>query len=242
MNFSLRKKNDTLAFTPGHGGKREKAAAACAKWMNACGFILLFWGLLYPQPYAKVIVLLIAFPVLTLLVLARFGGLITLDVDRYHKDRPHLLLAFLAPICVIGFRAVYDWNILRWHGFWLPFMGVTIVFFLLTLVLAEDIRAKVSLIITALVFSAVFSFGTLLSLNCILDSSLAVVYQAKVLNKSVSHGKSTTYHLKISPWGINRKASDTHVQPDLYERKKIGDTVEIYTHQGRLGIPWFIVQ
>lgn len=231
-----------LTFSPFRNDTKEKAARIWAKWMNAIGLVLLFWGLFYPQPYEKLMVLLMAFPVLTLLVLARFGNLITLDVDRYHENRPYLLLAFLAPICVLGFRAIYDWNILHWHRLWLPFIGVTIAFFILTVVSAEDVRSKLSLIILAFIFSAVFGFGAVLSVNSTFDTSLAVVYQAKVLNKSVSGGKVSTYYLKISPWGSKKKTSNTRVRPNIYKRKNIGDTVEIYTHQGRLGIPWFVVQ
>jgi hypothetical protein len=67
------------------------------------------------------------------------------------------------------------------------------------------------------------------------------VYPAAVTGQRVSHGRSTSYYLTLSPWGPMTGAFETSVGRRLYNAVNLGDTVEVSLHSGWLHIPWYQV-
>ena len=69
------------------------------------------------------------------------------------------------------------------------------------------------------------------------------VYQAKVIDKSISRGRRhTTYYLKVEPWGSHHDAENISVASDQYVETEIGQTVSIDYKEGLLGIPWYFIE
>jgi len=63
-----------------------------------------------------------------------------------------------------------------------------------------------------------------------------------VLNKRISSGKSTTRYVELSTWGQQKEVDEVSVGKKLYNSIEVGSIVKIYFRNGKLGIPWFIVE
>jgi hypothetical protein len=138
--------------------------------MNVATILVLLWAFAYPYPYEVAIWILIFMPIIALLTLHLFHGVMRFDTSR-RSPHPGMAYVFIAPSLGLAFRALKDWGVLGWTNFWLPFVVVAIGVLSLTFRLATDIRGKVASMILTGVFCCVYGFGATISLNGMLDSS-----------------------------------------------------------------------
>lgn len=73
------------------------------------------------------------------------------------------------------------------------------------------------------------------------DASQPQPFRSIVSSTHVSHGRSTSYHLSLAPWGPRTTASDVSVSSSFYNQINPGAEVCIGLHGGALSIPWFVV-
>jgi hypothetical protein len=132
--------------------------------------------------------------------------------------------------------------ILSWDKFWIPFTVVSLSIYLLIFFLAKDVKKNPTVALILIFICASYGASAVISLNSILDKSLPSVYKAKIIEKRISNGRSTSYYLNLSPWGSRTEEKDVDVKKSLFDRAKIGDSVHIYVRNGSLGIPWFDLQ
>ena len=140
----------------------------------------------------------------------------------------------------------FDITTFDYSNVWLTTTIITITFLFLLLIKQKEITFKnkldyLTVSIVAL-FLFVYSFGTVIHINCYYDNSDAQYFTAKVLDKRISSGRrSRTYYLELSTWGQQDKPDKVSVGKRLYNRIEIGDQVNIFFRKGKLDIPWFIV-
>jgi hypothetical protein len=77
-----------------------------------------------------------------------------------------------------------------------------------------------------------------LQVNALLDQSTPQAFRVVVTAKHVNRGKSTTYHLKLAPWGPNVGGQDLMVPYSQYAGIKPGDTVCMLLRPGALRVAW----
>lgn len=87
--------------------------------------------------------------------------------------------------------------------------------------------------------AALYAYGTLGMMNICFDSSAGDPYSTTVVGMHESHGRSTTYYLRLAPWGPVPFAQDVSVSSSLYRATSQGDSVCLMLHPGRLKAPWF---
>ncbi|WP_163714364.1 hypothetical protein [Mangrovibacterium lignilyticum] len=141
-------------------------------------------------------------------------------------------------------RAIGDLDVLDYSPIWPTSVLITLAFLFVLLMKQQEITFKKKLdylTVSGLVLFA-YSFGTVIHINCYYDHSAAEQYTAKVLDKRISSGKSTSYYLKLSTWGPQNEVDDVSVSKALYNRTEVGTEVNIYFRNGILEIPWFIVR
>lgn len=92
----------------------------------------------------------------------------------------------------------------------------------------------------ALIGAAV-GYGGAALIDVRFDSSPPQPYRATVASMYVSHGKSTTYQLRLAPWGPRTQPGTVSVSSMLYNQLNPGDTVCIALRRGALSVPWFEV-
>jgi hypothetical protein len=94
-------------------------------------------------------------------------------------------------------------------------------------------------IIALLVLAGLYGAGFGLMADTITDQGPATTYSADVLRKRVSHGRSTSYYLVLSPWGPLKSPHQLSVPGRTYRSLQIGDEVCLSVHPGTLRAPWF---
>jgi hypothetical protein len=77
-----------------------------------------------------------------------------------------------------------------------------------------------------------------MQVNALLDRSVPRPFRVVVISKYASHGKSTSYHLKLAPWGPKVSGQDLMVSYIHYAALKPGDTVCMLLRSGALYVPW----
>lgn len=218
--------------------------ANARKWtrtLTFMAFLAIAWVFFHPDPYAYAVGLSLALPIASLLLLVWSGGVVRFD-DTKKGAYPNVAVAFMLPAVAVSLRAILDWNVLQWGGFWTPFAVLGVGMMIALACAAADVRKKTTLLITGAIFCFVYSYGAVLHLNCFYDRSAAQVYRCKLREQHVSRGKTTTYHFTLAPFidGISERKVD--VPAAVYQSYQVGDTVSVEVRAGALGIPWFAVR
>ncbi len=201
------------------------------------------WALAYPRPYSLAIALLAVLPLLGIGLVIATRGAVTLDSDRKNV-RPTAAYAIFAPCLVLALRALEDWHILGWSGFWVPFaVGAGILLGVLLVGAGADSQRKASTVAVISFVLLAESFGLVLFLNCEFDRSVPAIHRTVVLSRRISRGRrSTSYYLTVGPWIDGRYAEEVSVPGSTYGWHLEGSTVLIGVRPGSLSMPWYFVQ
>ncbi|XHR28175.1 MAG: hypothetical protein ACFUZC_19885 [Chthoniobacteraceae bacterium] len=231
----------------GRGTPEEKAATIkrlrrLCRAINLASMGLAAWAYFYPHPYGSVVSTLLAFPLVGLILLRRYEGVIRF-YPRARSLFPRIDGAFVFPALALALRAALDWHVLEWGPFWPPFATILTGGGLFCVVTARELRRQPS---AAALFAIVFTFyafGATGNLNGLLADSPTLAFPTKVQARhSDEHDRITVYHLTVSPWGDRSKINDVLVSEEVYNRAKPRDTVEIQVRIGKFGIPFYQVR
>jgi hypothetical protein len=91
-------------------------------------------------------------------------------------------------------------------------------------------------------FAGLYAYGVVIGIDVFFDNSPVAHYSATVLGGHVSHGKSDTDYLRVSPWGPIENERDVSVTNGVYRRSHLGDSVCPILHKGSLHVPWYEVK
>ena len=83
--------------------------------------------------------------------------------------------------------------------------------------------------------------GSLMLTNWRFDHVPATPFRAVVMEKQVTHGKSTSYSLMLSAWGPRTDEDWVNVPSPTYDAIQAGDQACLLLHPGFLHIRWFTV-
>ncbi len=223
---------------------RLASARRAALVLNWAGGLTCLWLIFYPTPllYASWAGVLV--PVLAIIVLFGYRPMIRLD-ERPSSTTPSVMLAVLGPALGLSLRSLFDVEMLTYAPLWLLMVKIGLLSAALLAFGSSDYITngphRKSEIASILLFVLPYSFGVSSLLNAVLDSALPTAYQTPILNKHSSTGKTTTYYLKVGPWGPRREPDDVTVSGHYYRLVAPGDTVTVLLRPGRFDIPWLIV-
>jgi hypothetical protein len=232
--------NEALGVTEQQRVDAFERARKYASILNYISLAAMLWVLIKPQPYEIAIWTVILLPIIVLASSRLFSDIIRFDGPR-KGVYPTIAGPFLMPGIALSLRAFLDWNILSWNNFWMPFAGISVTLSCLLLFSFKEVRKKYGQAIGMITFCAVYGYGATISLNGINDKSRPACYSAAVIDKRVSTGKTTSYYLKLSPWGPRNAEKEVDVSKDVYHSVGIIDSVSIFVKNGAMNIPWFFV-
>ncbi|MCC5932067.1 MAG: hypothetical protein JJU28_22670 [Cyclobacteriaceae bacterium] len=236
--------DDTIGWTKEIREEKLTKARQTSKLINWAAGIVAAWSFFYPTPYQYSILAAIIIPILALIVVRSSNGLIRVD-EKNGSAYPSVIYAFIFPSLGLMLRAVFDYNIFDYSNAWLTSTIIALALLFLLLIKQKEITFKKKLdyltVSSLALFLFAYSFGTVIHTNCYYDNSEPEYFTAKVLNKRVSSGKSTSYYFELSPWGQLSEIDEVSVGKGLFNRIEIGDEVNIYFRTGKLDIPWFTV-
>lgn len=234
--------NETFGWTKEIREEKLKNSRQTSKLINWVAGLSLVWNFFYPTPYQYSILAAITIPILALLVVKFSNGLIRFD-EKNGSAYPSVVYAFVFPSLGLMLRAVLDYDLFDYSNVWLPTMIITLAFLFLLLIKQKEITFKEKIdyltISSLAMFLFAYSFGTVVHVNCYYDNSEPKYFTAKVLDKRISSGKSTSYYLELSAWGQQEEIDEVSIGKRLYNKIKIGDEVNINFRDGQLEIPWF---
>ncbi len=226
--------------------REEKLSRArrTSKIINWVAGLTSVWGFFYPTPYHLAMLTAIVVPLIALIAVKLSDGLIKAD-EREGSAYPTVAYGFILPSCCLLLRALLDFDILDYSNLWPITIIISLAFLVLLFAKQKKFTFKKKsdyLIVPLLgLFVFMYSFGTVVHINCYYDHSEPKHYTAEILSKRISSGKTKTGYFKLSPWGNQKEADEVSVGKNLYKRLEVGDSVQIYLRNGKLSIPWFEV-
>ncbi len=99
--------------------------------------------------------------------------------------------------------------------------------------------SRIGSLIALLLFAGLYSIGFVHTADTVPDRSIAQPYQAQVMRRYETHGRSTSYYLSLAPWGPMTNGNSVEVSYHIYHSTNVGDTVCIGLHPGYLRAPWY---
>ena len=108
--------------------------------------------------------------------------------------------------------------------------------------LASAVRigaARPGALIAVALFACFYGYGLTAVTDALGDSTVGGSYRVEVLEKHVSHGRSTSYSLTLAAWGDRQEPARVGVSGSTYGAVEIGDQVCIQVHRGNLRVPWY---
>lgn len=219
-------------------------------WLEWLSIGLCIWFWFYPHPYKYLFAVVLCLPIIGLILngLSRPSLASLVSISNQKGEDKYDLADFIEfPGLVILIRVLIDYE---FESFYSIIKVGTVGFAILLLILmathklVDSSNKNRSLIyLTVIGNIAIYSYAATYGVNCVFDNSEPKVYQAKVIDKSISRGRRhTTYYLKVEPWGHHRDAEKISVAPSQYRETEIGQTVSIDYKEGLLNIPWYYVE
>lgn len=218
-------------------------------WLEWVSIGLCIWLWFYPYPYKLIFGLVLSLPIIGLILngLSRPNLASLVSISNNDDDKYDLADFIEFPGLIIFVRVLMDYE---FESFYSILKVGTISFILLLIILGlthklvERNNPNKSLIYFVVIGNiALYSYAATYGINCVYDNSEPKVYQAKVIDKSISRGRRhTTYFLKVEPWGHHHDAEKISVAPSQYKETDIGNTVLIDYKEGLLNIPWYYIE
>lgn len=236
--------NDTFGFTKEQREEKLATARKVSKVLNWTGGLIAAWGFFYPKPYEYAIIAAVVFPVICLAAFRYSKGLIKFD-ERKGSAYPNIFWAIFAPSMALALRAILDYNVFDHSNVWTPAIIITAVFMAVIITGNKELNFKSAKdgVTTAIfsVFMFAYSYGAVVTLNCIYDKSAPETFNATIVSKRISSGKTTMYYLQLTPWGQQKEGDEVSVSKSFYNSVDDNDKVNIYLKKGNFDIPWFQV-
>lgn len=221
-------------------------------WLEWVTLTLGFWFLFYPEPYTFLFTTLLIIPVLGLILNGLNGrpsiaSLVEITKDDDGSDKYDVadFIDFAALILFV--RVLIDFEFESLYSLIIPgaitFIVMLILLFTTHRLIDQTPKSK-TWIYTSLVFNIfLYSYSATYGVNCVYDDSEPQVYDARVIDKTISRGRRhTTYYIKVTPWGHHYDPEKISVPVSQYNKIKIGQTVKIDLKKGLFNISWYYIE
>lgn len=234
--------NPEFGWTSEQREEKLNKAYKIAKTLNWTGGLIGIWTIFFPNPYEYSIIASIAFPLICVIAVKYFNGLIRID-RRNDTAYPTIFWALFVTSSGIFLRALLDFNIFDYTKAWAPSILIALAYITALTIGNKEFKfnkPKDCLIIIGFsIFMFGYGYGSVITLNCLYDKSELETFNATIINKRINSGKSTTYYLELTPWGPQKEIDEVSVSKDLFNKLEKNDEVKIYFLKGKFEIPWF---
>ncbi len=237
--------NEIFGWTEEEKKEKIKNANKVAIIITILGFILGTWTIHFGFFPKITIITAIIFAILCLVVLKYYNGIIIINPNK-EKGYPSINFAVaIISIAIFG-RAMSNYDIYDYSNVWAPTIFIVVVYVFILLKGNKEFNQKniddYKNILGLCFFLFFFSFGTVISLNCIFEKSNEYkIYHATIVSKSTPIEKMISYQFELTPWGNEKDTNKISVSSDIYYKSSPNDKVKIHLKKGLFDIPWFEV-
>lgn len=222
--------------------QRLTSAKKGSRILNAGGLIITFWLFIHPHPYLFALSVGLLYPIIAMIYFFRQQEVLTLMSAEKKSAYPSLNSALILPPTALIVRALIQYDLLSFKDCILPIILSSAAFTLIFLLFLRASKTRSNNFWMGVFFSLIYSSSGIVIVNCAFDASKPIEYKTRVLDQSITTGKSTTYYLKLDAWGPRKESEDESVPKSVYYSVKKGDLVTVYVEKGYLNIPWYYVQ
>ena len=218
-------------------GVAELTLRRVASGLTVAAYALGFGSFLLSDPDHVLTWSLLALPWVGILLVAKFAPFYRFGGPR-NSPLPDLTLALIGPGLFLALGAMRSIAPVGWEG---PLrISVLGSFILVGTAFWRDPwlqKHHGTTVLLALICCS-YGYGAGMQVNALLDRSTPKSYRVIVTAKHVSHGRSTSYHLRLAPWGPEVNGQDLMVSRSTYAGIKQGDTVCMVLRSGAMGVAW----
>ena len=244
--MELAESREQLAADPDVGFNSEEraqhiaSAKMTAKSLTAFSFVAGFWAMVYPRPYLPLISTLILLPPIALILLMRARGIYQIE-GRRTDARPSLAVPLLLPGVALWLASINTLHLLDWKSAVPLAVIVAVIFAAIIAAFDPAARRRPWVVAIFLVFSMFYGYAAPAQLNALLDPTPAQTLHVVAFDKTRTTGRTTSYNLRLDPWGPQTRTTEVEVTRALYDAVEPGDTVCVQMHAGAFHLPWYTV-
>ncbi len=232
--------NPAYGATPEQRLRRLQWARWIARGLDIAALAAVAWAFLWPQPYALLIATLAALPALAMLLVVMSRGLFRIGIGPA-EAHANLGTVCALPAFTIMVRVLFDLNFVDWIPLIAAAVVGAVVFSAVIAVADRGLRGQPWMLVGLALVAGAYALGAIGEADALLDGSAASVFQTRILEKHATYGKTTTYHLRLAPWGPVTEPGDVAVSHALYDRLEPGNPACLVLRGGALRMPWFVV-
>jgi hypothetical protein len=180
---------------------------------------------------------MIALPWVAILLVAKFAPYYRFGGPR-NSPLPDLSLVLIIPGLFLILHALQRIAPIGWRGPLLLTLSGSAILAGVAFWCDPWLKKHRGTTVLLLILCCGYGYGAGMQLNALLDRSTLETYRVIVVSKYVSQGRSTSYHLKLAPWGPNVGGQNLMVSYSQYAAVRPGNTVCMLLRSGALGVAW----
>ena len=222
---------------------KHRTAERICKFLSFLSVLCAAWLVFFPSSYPLAVTVNIAIPLICIVVLKVYKKYVRIDAERY-LIKPTIYYGMLYTSLSLALTSFKLFNILEYFLLWLLVFGFTLL--ILCFLFFDNIEYKFQPFKVYLktaasyVFLIGYAYGTVTSLNAILDDSAPRVYYSTILEKHPG-GRRTTASFLLGPWGPKTDQNKIDVSNKFFRDHQVKDEVTIFMFDGKFGIPWYTI-
>ncbi len=228
--------NTELGLTEGERKVSLKKAKVIVQVLIYGSLAISAW-VLYPKPYTVAVTICAVYPMLVLFYMVYAKGLVGFSV-RPKSPKPSVIRAILFPVIALKVRTIVDYDFISYEELFVYSAAIAAMTGLTIALRVENIRKKRDELFFGVLLSGAYAFGVLSMVNCVYDPSVSQVYHTTVSQKTISHGRSTSYYIWIPPIGPIQEEKKISVSRRMYDNIQIKEPINLHVKAGTLGMSW----
>jgi hypothetical protein len=216
--------------------KAKQISIAYNIWGGVGGFAMLFFSNKFT------VLFLFLYPLAGILVMQFSSGLIKFVSDSKRSVYWFIVIGFMVPAIMTLVKSIGDYEIYRFqNALILIIISTLFVFFLLYKTGINNALPKSGQIFMMLLMSFIYSYGSIITINCKFDESKPQIIYTTVESVNVNHNKGIHYYLYLKPWEEQASPGNVEVSGAMYAHHPVGSNITVNLKHGLFNIPWFTV-
>lgn len=231
-----------LGYTGEERTARFKTTARISGIYNLLAIALMFGALFLFMDSNAVDVIILFYPLAGIVIIYLSKGLTTL-ISKKNSAYNNLLMGLYVGVLLLVMKSFFYYHILNYSNLLIPSAVFGIVFLAPLVVKGfnKTYSSWIGQLLLMIILAGGYGLGAAVNINCYFDRSQAGVYPAIVIDRHVSHKKTTSYHIMIDSWGDHHEVENITVSESFYYSTAVGSTVHVMEKPGLFKIPWFYV-
>lgn len=221
----------------------QRTAKKICKVVTFLSGVCAVWLVFAPWPYVLATLINILIPIICLVISKLYRKYVRIDAEVY-LVKPTIYYGVLYSSLGLAVRSFKDYNIPEYLLLGILTIGFTLL--LLAALFFGNIEYKFqppkAYLKTAAsyVFLLAYAYGTITSLNALLDSSSPQIYSPMILEKR-SGGRHSPPEFLLEPWGPLKEKNTIDISTRMYRDHQVNDRIKVMLYGGKFGIPWYTI-